>query len=158
HSGISSSTLAAVIVALLVVASARGADPEFEVLAPRPGGLSASPDITSLTVSNLQMILTWQGFAGPYQVEGQPALGLGNWQPVGSATSGKGAVLTNAGGMQFFRINGKPPPFTGVDGGTCADCHGSTHVQGWSKTAHANAFATLKAIGQDKNPTCVVCH
>jgi hypothetical protein len=152
-----SATLAAVIGTLLVTLSARGADPEFKVLAPRPGGLSASPDITSVAVSNLQLILTWQGFAGPYQIEGQPALGLGNWQPIGSATSGKTAILTNAGGIQFFRINGKPPPFTGVEGGTCVDCHSTTHTD-WSLTAHANAFATLKAVGQDNNPACVACH
>lgn len=144
--------------ALLVVAiglTSQAADSGYTILQPRAGGLSASPDITSVTLSNLQTILTWNGFAGPYQVEGLSSLGSGQWQPVGAPTALMSAVLTNSGAIQFLRINGKPPPFTGAD--TCLDCHSGTHST-WSQTAHARAFDTLKAIGKETDPSCVVCH
>jgi len=28
----------------------------------------------------------------------------------------------------------------------------------WKETPHARAFATLKAVGEEKNPQCLVCH
>ncbi len=151
-------TVRATLVAIIAVSlqqTGRCANTNYIVLQPHAGGLSASPDISSATLSNLQAILNWNGFAGPYQVEGRPAFGTGGWQPVGGSTSNKSITLPNVGTNQFFRINGKPPPYTGSD--TCVDCHGTTHAN-WSQTLHATAFDTLKAIGQDKNPSCVVCH
>jgi hypothetical protein len=40
---------------------------------------------------------------------------------------------------------------------TCARCHEYEHGK-WSEQAHAGAFATLKKVGSDRDPECVVCH
>jgi hypothetical protein len=44
----------------------------------------------------------------------------------------------------------------------CKKCHeGVQHkkvYEKWQNAAHAKAFKTLKAKGEDKNPKCLVCH
>lgn len=45
--------------------------------------------------------------------------------------------------------------FLGVH--TCARCH-SDAARSYAQTAHAQAFQTLVAKGQDRNPDCVSCH
>mgnify|MGYP001034220679 CR=1 FL=1 len=45
--------------------------------------------------------------------------------------------------------------FTGSK--TCKRCHEYEYDK-WSTKAHANAFASLKAVGSDYDPECVICH
>lgn len=46
---------------------------------------------------------------------------------------------------------------TFVGSKTCARCHEYEHGK-WSEKAHADAFATLKKVGSDRDPECVICH
>jgi hypothetical protein len=39
----------------------------------------------------------------------------------------------------------------------CARCH-EYEYKLWSTQAHANALATLKKVGSDRDPECVICH
>jgi hypothetical protein len=54
------------------------------------------------------------------------------------------------------------PSYRGAE--VCAGCHAEDTAPGgnqygpWSDTAHAHAIESLRAIGQDENPNCVVCH
>lgn len=45
--------------------------------------------------------------------------------------------------------------FTGSK--TCKRCHEYEYDK-WSTKAHANAFASLKAVGSEYDPECVICH
>ncbi len=45
--------------------------------------------------------------------------------------------------------------FTGST--ACKRCHEYEYDK-WSTKAHANAFASLKAVGSDYDPECVICH
>jgi hypothetical protein len=45
--------------------------------------------------------------------------------------------------------------FVGAD--SCKLCHAASHTE-WSGTIHANALASLEAIGQGENEECLPCH
>jgi len=40
---------------------------------------------------------------------------------------------------------------------SCKPCHAPAYDK-WTATGHAHAFATLKKVGSDRDPECVVCH
>ncbi len=40
---------------------------------------------------------------------------------------------------------------------SCVECH-QPFFEKWSTTRHANAFATLEAVGKSRDPECVICH
>jgi hypothetical protein len=40
---------------------------------------------------------------------------------------------------------------------SCVDCH-QPFVERWSATRHANAYASLEAVGKSRDPECVKCH
>ncbi|MBE9531666.1 MAG: hypothetical protein IME98_02545 [Proteobacteria bacterium] len=40
---------------------------------------------------------------------------------------------------------------------SCVECH-QPFFEKWKTTRHANAFATLEAVGKSKDPECVKCH
>jgi hypothetical protein len=69
------------------------------------------------------------------------------------------------GDTGFFQVLSGRPVNTSQTGGTmnyvgvlaCADCHEDT-VNEWVQTPHSHAFETLKAIGQQNNSQCLVCH
>ena len=69
------------------------------------------------------------------------------------------------GELGFFRVQSGRSVSEAPAGGTlnyvgaasCSDCHANAH-QNWSQTGHAQAFETLRAIGQEKNQACVGCH
>jgi hypothetical protein len=52
--------------------------------------------------------------------------------------------------------------FTYVGISKCKMCHKGAAkgevFEKWEKSPHANAFAVLKAKGEDKNPKCLECH
>ncbi len=50
-----------------------------------------------------------------------------------------------------------PKDLAFVGSKTCNRCHEYEYDR-WSTKAHADAFATLKAVGSDYDPECAVCH
>ncbi len=58
--------------------------------------------------------------------------------------------LVYAGGFQYVGVN------------KCKMCHKGEKkgmvFEKWEKSAHAKAFESLKAKGEDKNPKCLECH
>ena len=50
-----------------------------------------------------------------------------------------------------------PEGLTFVNSETCKPCHAYEYDK-WSAKAHADAFATLREVGSDYDPECVVCH
>jgi hypothetical protein len=40
---------------------------------------------------------------------------------------------------------------------SCQQCHELAYDK-WAATAHAHAFASLKKVGSDRDPECVICH
>ena len=127
----------------------------YQIVSRVEGGLSPCPDITSTKLTDQSVTFTWNGFAGPYQL--QRALDLSNpiWDLVGSPTTNKTLTLPADQGVGFFRVKGGSPPFTGAE--TCVECHPGKH-DSWAQTRHAGAFDTLKAIGQGANGSCLPCH
>jgi hypothetical protein len=45
--------------------------------------------------------------------------------------------------------------YSGVEG--CGLCH-QLFVESWQKTRHARAFESLKKVGKERDPECLVCH
>jgi hypothetical protein len=50
-----------------------------------------------------------------------------------------------------------PDDLSYVGSKKCASCHEYEYPK-WSSKAHADAFATLVAVGSDYDPECVICH
>lgn len=63
------------------------------------------------------------------------------------------APPTNSGGSGQY-VGAK---VTDNESQGCQRCH-SNHYNDWILTNHSTALETLKAIGQDTNPTCIACH
>ena len=148
--------LAAAGTLLLAVAQASSQNGGYNPIKPMPGGIDPRPYITSITESN-GFRIEWSGLQGPYQVQLNTNLNGTNWSNVGAPISGYSATVPKLAGKSFHRVSGGRPNYLGVGVGNCADCHGG-RVNEWSATRHANAFQTLKNIGQQANPECVVCH
>ena len=131
-----------------------GEENGFRVVQPAPGGINPHPVITSITTTQ-GVRLSWVGVQAPYQVQQKSKID-GPWTDVGKPTNGFNMTLPlgGAGGV-FHRVVGGEPQYQGI--ANCADCHGPA-IEDWSKTAHGRAYQTLKNIGQQNNPQCVVCH
>jgi len=153
-------------VALLLVALAPTAFAVSEivptnspVLQPWSGGVNPQPTITSLTTDRAAgtLLLKWSGVhTAPYQIEKSDVVAGGKWSKVGSPTADNSAsVPTSKDGNAIFRVTAGYAQYVGQ--GVCRGCHPTTHGE-WSKTVHAGAIGTLKAIGQGSNPACLPCH
>lgn len=133
---------------------------------PLPGGLSLHPVITSITKTQDLVTVEWFGIQGPFQVLHSSTANSNAWQNLGQPTF-RSRLTTSLPGddLGFFRVLSGRPTSDSETGGTlnyvganvCADCHEGTHSR-WADTAHASALETLKAINQDKNSACLVCH
>lgn len=147
--------LATLAVALMFSAAGNilGADTAHKIPTPVEGGISPTPDIVHHGLSNGQIHLQWNGFEGPYTVEGRPGIGVGSWTTL-VTTNGNSATV-NPGDSTILRVKGANPLFGSAN--TCAQCHEETHAN-WSQTIHANAINSLKAIGQGNNAACLKCH
>jgi hypothetical protein len=58
---------------------------------------------------------------------------------------------------RYPRIPLPEPDVTYVGSKACAQCHEYEHRK-WSEQAHAHALATLRKVGSDRDPECVICH
>ena len=122
------------------------------------GGVRAQSTITSITSQGTNTTVCWYGMQGWYNVEAA-LLGGTNWSSVGrTAASDHPWCLTVANpdptNNYQFRL-AQTNSYAGA--GACAGCHGDKFAE-WSGTPHSVAISVLAAIGQDKNPACVVCH
>jgi Cytochrome c554 and c-prime len=132
---------------------------------PIPGGLALHPVITSVTRTQDLVTLQWFGIQGPYQVLQSPAAASNAWANLGPPTFASQLTTHVSGDNGFFRVLSGRPVSTAETGGTlnyvgaaaCVDCHADT-VQEWSQTPHVHALDSLKAIGQQNNSSCLVCH
>jgi hypothetical protein len=133
-------------------------DSRYTVVQPTPGGLSAHPDITSLTISNgTHMILNWNGFASPYSVQQRANVDSGAWATLISAGTNKtAAVPIGLEPTAFHRISGGTPIWQGDPLTVCGDCH--TTAGDWINTPHARAWSTLNNAGHGTDSSCLACH
>lgn len=144
------------LVALGVLVAVSGAfAADHQVITRKAGGVSPHPDIRSVSKGTNGIVLQWNGFAGPYQLERAVDIVSGKWEKVGSPTDARTLTLPPDGDIGFLRINGGSPSFAGVE--ACMECHPGTHSD-WAQTRHAGAFETLRAIKQEKNARCLPCH
>lgn len=147
--------LAALAAALMfsIAGNTQGADAPHKILAPTEGGIAVTPDIVKNSSANGQLTLEWNGFKGPYTVEGLLGIGKGGWTNIGTTSS---KTLTfDPGNATIFRVRGASPEFGTAE--TCAECHGDTHAN-WMNSVHARAHDSIKNIGQGDNAACVKCH
>ncbi|HNQ74649.1 MAG TPA: hypothetical protein PKN95_13745 [Verrucomicrobiota bacterium] len=62
--------------------------------------------ITSITTSNNNVTIKWEGGQPPYQLQRRSALDGGTWEDVGGTTNGTEASDTMGTGSMFYRIRG----------------------------------------------------
>ena len=130
-----------------------------------PGGLSLHPVITSVTKTQDVATVEWFGIQGPYQLLHATSPNANVWDSLAKPTFGTALSVPLPGDLGFFRVLGGRPVSTSETGGTvnyigdasCLDCHGPTH-QAWGQTGHARAFESLKAVNQQTNSSCLICH
>ncbi|MEW6158162.1 MAG: cytochrome c family protein, partial [Verrucomicrobiota bacterium] len=146
--------LLALALSAVALSTALAADGKYQIVRRTPGGISPLPVITSMTRTQ-GLVLHWSGIGGPYQVQRKQTLNDASWAPLGSPTDALSLVLNEQGPTGFFRVQGPDPFYTGAE--TCTECHAERHSD-WAQTRHANAFQTLKSIGQEKNASCLACH
>lgn len=132
---------------------------------PVPGGLSLHPIITSLTRTQDLVTVEWFGIQGPFEVLHSTASNSNAWEQIGAPTFASKATVPVPGDLGFFRVLSGRRVSDGPGGGTmnyvgaaaCADCHQETVTQ-WAQTPHSRALDSLKAVGQQNNSACIVCH
>jgi hypothetical protein len=119
------------------------------------GGMPGLPVITGVTPGTNSVTVSWDGPAGYYQLFQKKGI-QGSWQAVGGATNlVRRATITTIYSNAFFQVKGPAPHYVGAL--ACSACHGTIH-QKELNTKHAQAFQTLKQIGQATNPSCLPCH
>jgi hypothetical protein len=90
----------------------------FEVSVTDPGNLSdtatmsvsvlaAAPIISSIAGQTNQLVLTWTGGIGPYQVQQATHLDSPDWQDLGAPVSGTSVFLTPTNDAALYRILGR---------------------------------------------------
>jgi hypothetical protein len=76
---------------------------------PRPAVVEAV-ELTAISVSGGNVVLTWTGGTGPFQVQWRPDLGSGVWQNTGSPTDLNTAIVAVTGATGFYRIQAAATP------------------------------------------------
>jgi hypothetical protein len=148
-----------------LVSSAAGAD-MYKPSKAVAGGLDPRSTITSMVQTQGTASLTWDGFMKPFAVQQASSLSAPSWQTI-LTTLDKQATVPAADGVGFLRVvtpfdndTSKADPALYVGAEQCGGCHNDpegVHAK-WSKTRHAGAFETLRAIGQQTNSFCLPCH
>jgi hypothetical protein len=122
----------------------------------QPGGLPGQPVVTGIVPETNRVTVTWDGPAGYYQLLEKSNLTDPTWRALGPRTNlTRRAVVAGASSNALFRVLGPAPHFAGSR--ACVECHQSIHDT-VTDTRHAQAFAALQQIHQDKNPSCLPCH
>jgi hypothetical protein len=148
---------------LLIAASVtaiQAAEVSPHKMARTEGGISPKPVVTGVSRAAdnpTSLKVDWQGFGGPYQVLKCPGFtsGKATWETVTTVTNGTSATFAMDGEIGFVTVQGPDPDYIGAE--RCSLCHVDTH-EDWLDTRHAKALESLKAIGQDKNSSCLACH
>src|SRR6266404_6640220 len=119
------------------------------------GGMPGMPLVTGVLVTTNHVTVTWDGPSGYYQLF-QKKLTDTKWQAVGGPTNlARRATLVSSNASMLFKVRGPAPQYSGAQ--VCTECHQGIH-DAEIGTRHAQAFAALKQIHQDKNPSCLPCH
>ncbi len=144
-----------VAVVLVQAASALGQSVQHLSIT-QPGGMPGQPVLTGIVSGTNSVTVIWDGPSGYYQLFEKLSLTDPTWRALGARTNlSRRAVIVGANSNALFRILGPAPHFAGSQ--ACIECHQSIHDTE-TNTVHAQAFAALKQINQDKNPSCLPCH
>jgi hypothetical protein len=123
---------------------------------PQPGGMPGQPVLTGVTPQTNGVTVTWDGPSGYYQLFEKTSVTDASWKALGARTNlTRRQLVAGANSNALFRILGPAPHYVGSQ--ACIECHQSIHDTQMG-TMHAQAFAALQQINQDKNPNCLVCH
>jgi hypothetical protein len=113
------------------------------------------PIMTGISGGTNSVTLSWDGPSGYYQLFHTPEIN-GKFQGLGNATNlVRQATISAIYSNEFFRVRGPSPSYAGAQ--ACSACHATIH-QNELNTKHAQAFETLKQIGQATNASCLPCH
>jgi hypothetical protein len=157
HYSVSSARVFALPALLSVLVSAACAQSVQHLSKPYLGGMPGAPVVTGIEQTTNQVIVSWDGPSGYYQLFGQTNFG-GPWTPIGGRTNAiRRAVVPMTYSNAFFKVSGPAPRYVGAQ--ACAECHRSIH-NAEKLTAHAGAFTSpaFAASGGQKNPSCLPCH
>ena len=121
----------------------------------QPGGMPGKPIITGVGSDSNSTTITWDGPSGYYRLF-QKGTAAARWKPLGPRTNlVRRATIAGIHSNEFFMLRGPSTKYAGAR--ACLECHRAIHEKE-TATPHAQAFTALKAIGQDKNPSCLPCH
>jgi len=121
-----------------------------------PGGIPGQPLLTGVVPATNGVTVTWDGPSGYYQLLEKKNLSDPNWKAVGGRTNlVRRQFVAGVNSNALFRVLGPAPRFAGSQ--ACAECHQNIHDT-MMNTLHAQAFAALKPIHQETNPSCLPCH
>ena len=153
---IQASQLIVVLAALSLSSASAWAQSVQHLSVPQSGGIPGQPVLTGVTPGTNGVTVSWDGPSGYYQLFEKQSLSDPKWKALGARTNLlRRAFVVGASSNALFRILGPAPHYVGSQ--ACTECHQSIHdtVMG---TQHAQAFAALKQIHQDGNPSCLPCH
>ena len=114
------------------------------------------PIVTGIEPVTNGVRVTWDGPSGYYQLFHKKQLHDPVWEPLGALTNFVrratiGAIYKDA----FFQVAGPAPQYAGAQ--ACSECHENIHNSAMD-TRHAQAYESLRQVGQNKNPSCFPCH
>ena len=120
------------------------------------GGMPGMPIVTGIEQVTNGVRVTWDGPSGYYQLFHKKQLHDPVWEPLGALTNFVrratiGAIYKDA----FFQVAGPAPQYAGAQ--ACSECHENIHNSAMD-TRHAQAYESLRQVGQNKNPSCLPCH
>lgn len=124
---------------------------------PITGGMPGVPVMTGVNKTPTNVVVTWDGPSGYYQLFMRTNL-AGVWQALGGRTNTvRRAAVNPAHNQAFFRVSGPAPRYAGAQ--ACAECHRGVVTQAQA-TEHAAAFTSpaFAASGGQNNPSCLPCH
>ncbi len=146
---------APVLALVALFSTSVGAEEVQHLSVAQPGGFPGRPVMTGISKITNGVNVTWDGPSGYYQLYQKSGLTNQNWLPTGGVNLKRIATITNLQGNSFFKVAGPSAQYAGSQ--ACAECHEGVHSIELS-TRHTQALQTLKAIGQDKNASCLPCH
>ena len=121
---------------------------------PQLGGRSTQPVITAIERGSNGVVVRWEGPPSDYQLYKKTSLSDTVWQPVGSLTKAKQALVSDTSAL--FRVAAvNTSPYGGA--AICSECHGPVYST-FVRTPHFSAFNLLRPTHQQSAPACLPCH